>query len=277
MSEKMEQEVQRKRRRPSPLLMLTEPPRAMWDLLACAATAMPLANAAQGDGHPVLVLPGFMTTDASTTILRRFLKGRGYRVYGWDLGRNTGPRKGLRSDIHARIEHILESNDGRKISLIGQSLGGIYARVIAVQKPEVVRQVITLGAPFAGWRSMTPPVSRMFEYMSGITLKKEALPRRVVRDFTSDPLAPCTAFYSKLDGIAHWRSCIYKHDGERADVQKENIEVFCSHSGMGVHPAVLYATANRLAQPEDDWRPFRETMPAMARLFGYPEAEPVAS
>src|ERR1700746_2565196 len=111
--------------------------------------ALPLLSLAPyGDGHPVLVLPGLIASDLSTQPLRVFLRTRGYAVSGWGQGRNFGPRPGVQDAMSELLE---ETNDlyGRKVSLIGWSLGGIYARQLAKMMPERVRSVITLGSPFA--------------------------------------------------------------------------------------------------------------------------------
>src|ERR671916_856668 len=128
--------------------------RAVLELGAFAATAPALQLAPKGDGHPVLVLPGLAASDESTRPLRWFLRTRGYHTHGWRLGRNTGPTTRLRSDLGERMRAIADRH-GRRISLVGWSLGGIYAREIARTAPDAVRQVITLGSPF---RSVDPDV-----------------------------------------------------------------------------------------------------------------------
>ena len=102
-----------------------------------------------GDGHPVLVFPGLAASDISTAPMRAFLRTRGYAAYGWDLGRNRGLRPGLRNRNMLRLKEIRERH-GRKVSLIGWSLGGIFAREVAKEVPDDVRLVITLGSPFKG-------------------------------------------------------------------------------------------------------------------------------
>jgi pimeloyl-ACP methyl ester carboxylesterase len=134
--------------------------------------ALPLLSLApRGDGHPVLVLPGLIASDVSTRPLRAFLRNRGYAASGWRQGRNLGLRPGVQ---HAMIDLLEEMNDihGRKVSLVGWSLGGLYARQLAKMMPERVRSVITLGSPFAG-----PPRStnawRVYELASGRSAEEE--------------------------------------------------------------------------------------------------------
>src|SRR5512147_410243 len=132
---------------PSRTLMLMEG-RALHELGAFIGALPLLSLAPRGDGHPVLVLPGLVASDTSTRPLRTFLRTRGYAVSGWRQGRNLGLRHGVQD---AMVDLLQEMNDthGRKVSLVGWSLGGLYARQLAKMMPDRVRSVITLGSPFA--------------------------------------------------------------------------------------------------------------------------------
>lgn len=251
-------------RPPSALLALTELPRALAEFGSYAALAAPLhATAPRGDGHPVLVLPGFMTSDASTTVLRRFLRRLGYDARAWDLGRNLGPRAIGREGEHlvAKLREIHERT-GQKVSLVGWSLGGVMARLVAGRAPDAVRQVITLGSPFAGSPRATN-VWRLYEAMTGQKVD-DPHTRGQLRELAAPPPVPSTAIYSKGDGVVAWENC-----REPATASTDNIEVHGSHCGLGVNPAVLYAVADRLAQPEDAWAPFKRDG---LKGFFYPEA-----
>ncbi|HXX49072.1 MAG TPA: alpha/beta fold hydrolase [Myxococcota bacterium] len=195
----------------------------------------------------MLVLPGFMADDLSTRPLRRFLRRLGYRAHPWLLGRNLGSVGATRERLHARAA-ALHARHERKVSLVGWSLGGIFARELAKQMPERVRQVITLGSPFADVARPTA-WSRWLERASGRDLGRE-MPERVER-LRRPPPVPSTAIYSKSDGIAHWEACRESEGPER-----ENIEVPASHCGMGWSPIVLWAIADRLALPDGQWKPF---------------------
>src|SRR6202165_4016928 len=135
-------------RPPSKTLMFLEG-RAIHEFGAFLGALPLLSLAPKGDGHPVLVLPGLVASDTSTRPLRSFLKNRGYAVSGWGLGRNLGLRDGVQ---HAMVDLVRELSDshGRKISLVGWSLGGLYARQLAKMMPDRVRSVITLGSRLAG-------------------------------------------------------------------------------------------------------------------------------
>ena len=238
-------------RPPSALLALTELPRALAEWGSLAATAAPLyAAAPKGDGHPVLVLPGFMTSDTSTAVLRRFLKRLGYDARTWDLGRNLGPRAIGREGEHlvAKLREIHERT-GQKVSIVGWSLGGVMARLVARRAPDAVRQVITLGSPFAGSPRATN-VWRLYEAMTGQKIDDPHTRGQLAESATPPPV-PSTAIYSREDGVVAWQNC-----REPKSDLTENIEVHGSHCGLGVNPSVLYAVADRLAQPQDAWTPF---------------------
>ena len=213
--------------------------------------ALPLLSLApRGDGHPVLVLPGLVASDTSTRPLRGFLRNRGYAVSGWRQGRNLGLRDGVQ---HAMVDLVHELNDthGRKISLVGWSLGGLYARQLAKMMPDRVRSVITLGSPFAGGPKATN-AWRVYEMASGRSAEEED--HRFGGSLSETPPVPTTAIFSRTDGICAWQGCM-----EKTSATSESIEVEGSHCGMGHNPAVVYAVADRLSQSEGTWTPFERS------------------
>jgi pimeloyl-ACP methyl ester carboxylesterase len=229
---------------PSRELLMLEG-RAIFELLSFF-TAYPLLELSpRGDGHPVLVLPGLAASDTSTQPLRTFLKSRGYRTHGWKLGPNLGPRPGVEDKMQARLAELAERYQC-KVSLIGWSMGGIFAREMARRAPDQVRQVISLGSPFAG----APKASnawQLYERVSG--RKVEDWPHREL--MRSPPPVPSTAIFTRSDGIVAWQGCL-----EQETSGTDNIEVEGSHCGLGHNPAVLYAIADRLSQDEGAWKPF---------------------
>lgn len=251
-------------RPPSALLALTELPRAFAEFGTLLPAAPLLASAPRGDGHPVLVLPGFTNTDAATAVLRRYLRNLGYDAHTWDLGRNLGPRAiGAEGEkLIARLDAIHDTA-GRKVSLVGWSLGGVMARIVSRQRPDTVRQVISLGSPFAGSPRATN-VWRAYELMTGQKIDDEKTQAQL-RESASPSPVPSTAIWSREDGIVAWQNCV-----EPLGANSDNIEVHGSHCGLGVNPAVLYAVADRLAQPEDGWQPFNRA--GLLRAFFYPSA-----
>jgi pimeloyl-ACP methyl ester carboxylesterase len=237
-------------RRPSTLLALSELPRALMELSSLPMLAPLLRQAPRGDGHPVLVLPGFVTSDTSTHLLRRYLQDLGYEAHGWELGHNLGPKAiGARGERLARRLLAIRRAAARKVSLVGWSLGGVMARELARQAPDAVRQVITMGSPFTGNPRATS-VSGLYERMTGDVLDDAQMAERLAVS-SAPPPVPCTAIYSRSDGIVPWRNCM-----EPAGARTDNIEVCGSHCGLGVNPAVMFAVADRLAQPEGAWTPF---------------------
>ena len=202
-----------------------------------------------GDQHPVLLLPGFATDDRSLAPLRWTLRGQGYWAHAWRLGPNIGPTARAVAGMQRRLLD-LHAEHGRTVTLIGQSLGGVYARLLAREHPAAVRQVITLGSPYrmvAGDRSNADQAWRLVEH-----LHDGDLPHHDAREEDRPPLlVPATSIYSRADGVAAWQTCI-----DVVREHAENIEVRGSHIGMGLNPAVIVAVLDRLGQPEGDWRPF---------------------
>jgi pimeloyl-ACP methyl ester carboxylesterase len=214
----------------------------MAELSLLPGAAALLASVPSGDGHAVLVIPGFLGTDDSTWILRRYLRGIGHRAEPWKLGRNLGlgPGGELIEPLFERLAETYRAVGGRKVSLVGWSLGGVQARILARRRPDLVRNVVTLGSPFRGPRGA----------LDGLRDAASEQPRRRP-DGPPLPGVPCTAIFSRTDGVVAWPRAM-----ERASDLSESIEVYGSHLGLGVNASVLYATADRLAQPEGEWRPF---------------------
>lgn len=156
----------------------------------------------------------------------------------------------------------LRQRYGRKVSVIGWSLGGLYARQIAKQLPDDVRQVITLGSPFAGHPKSTN-AWRVYEAASG--QRADDGDHHPAGPLHVTPPVPTTAIFSRTDGVCAWQAC-----KEVVGPQAENIEVSGSHIGLGHHPAVVYAIADRLAQPEGAWKRFDRSG---LRSLVYPDAE----
>jgi pimeloyl-ACP methyl ester carboxylesterase len=216
--------------------------------LAGVVPALPiLSRAPRGDGHPVLVLPGLGASDFSTRTLRRFLRGRGYSAHGWRLGRNLGPSPERAAAMVARLRELNERH-GRRVSLVGWSLGGIYARELARRFPESVRLVITLASPFRDVDAVNIP-----RFLRRGAESRPLPDQGEMRSRLASPLpVPSTAIYSRTDGIVAWQSCREVEGPER-----ESIEVASSHLGIGHHPVAMLTIADRLAQPEGTWEPFR--------------------
>lgn len=193
----------------------------------------------RGHGEPVMVIPGFGASDWNTGPLRSALAKLGYSVYGWEAGRNLGMRAALKDQLAQALRGIHEKH-GQKVTLIGWSLGGVFAREIARHQPDRVRRVFTLGSPFNGHPNGNNLVT-LFALMNPKASKNpdmEGFRRRI-----TPPPVPCTAIYSKSDGIVAWR-CSVENEGPLT----ENVEVRGSHFGLALNPQVLRHIAERMAR-----------------------------
>ena len=192
----------------------------------------------RGDGHPVLVLPGYTASDSSTQSLRRYLKLLGYDARGWGLGRNSG-----NVVVHAPqvTEIVCELNaaTGKKVSLIGWSMGGVISREVALHRPHTVRRVITMGSPITGGPKYTAFADQLAR--EGVDL--DAIEAHVHhRQRMSPPLqVPVTAIFSRRDGVVAWQACI-----DQINQRVEHVEVKSSHLGLGFDPEVYRLIARRL-------------------------------
>lgn len=204
-----------------------------------------LAECPPGDGHPVLVIPGFLASDHSTWALRRFLRDIGYAAFGWGQGLNTGPSPGLRMRL-LEVVAGLRRRFGERISLIGWSLGGVYARDIALYRPRDVRTVITLGTPLHG-PVQGSAIWRLFallnrKWLAG--LSADALELRL------KPLCvPSMTVYSPSDGIVCGPACAVPRG-----LAGTSVAVDGSHIGLVHNPRVLRAVAEHLPTTASAYR-----------------------
>jgi len=216
-----------------------------------------LLQAPQGDGHPVLLLPGFMGSEGSLIGLELFLGNRGYAVQTWGLGRNVGFRPGHASALEQKIRYM-HHESGRKVSLVGWSLGGVFALYGAHQASECVRNVVTLGSPVSvdASGSAVPPLLKALYRLVAHPMGQAAhsmQPRaKTLRERKLLPM-PVSCLYSLSDGVVPPQEATMDGDPSR----HENVRVWGSHTGLGFNPLVLQIVADRLAQPEGHWAPYR--------------------
>jgi len=203
----------------------------LWRLLSEAGAAIPLGLSpwqspvdckADGKGWPVLVLPGFTTDDLSTALLRRSLDRAGFHAYGWEQGFNLGFRVGLVEALERRIASISE-REGRKVILLGWSLGGILARALGNRTPEKIAQVVSLGSPFSGDRHRNR-AWRLYNLMNDHSV--DDVPEGL--DFQTKPPVPTIAVWSASDGIV--APAAARGLGSESDLQ---IELDVTHFGYG--------------------------------------------
>lgn len=237
-------------RRPSVLAAIAEPVRAGGEYTTSIAL-MPLRSILpSGDGHPVLVLPGFTASDRSTAPMRRVLARLGYEVAGWGLGRNLGPTPAVVDGLPDLLR-ATRARHGRSVSLVGWSLGGIYARYLARQHPKLVRNVITLGTPVRAAVEQASNAQALYEALRPIHAD-----HGVALDEGAPLEMPATAVHTRTDGIVHWRTCLIEDTAT-----SENLRVTGSHTGLGFNPAAIYVVADRLAQRHAEWAPFLAPLP----------------
>lgn len=218
-----------------------------------------LQRAPRGDGHTVVVYPGLSANDASTVPLRKYLTSLGYNTHGWGQGFNFGPRAGVLSAGRQHLRSLLEQSR-QPVSLVGWSLGGIYARELAkelISEGLPVRNVISLGTPFAGGPKSTN-AWRLYELTSGRSAQREA----EKFELHVAPGAPTCSIYSRTDGIVAWQASIQTAHADNPHT--ENIEVVASHFGIGLNPSAWWAVADRLAQAPGRWQQFQK--PSMMGL-----------
>ena len=238
---------------PSKLLLTVEGIRSIYEYGLAWALSVPLKYISpKGDGHPVLIIPGLGTTDSSTHYLRRFLDDIGYEAFPWGQGRNLGPRRGM-DEMTDRLSDLVQSiyrdTGGQTVSLVGWSLGGIYAREIAKACPDAVRQVITLGTPFKMNNGGTN-ADKIYEFLSKDKSHRDPA---ILKKLEMPPPVPFTSMYSKTDGVVHWK-CSIEDEGPIS----ENIEIpGASHLGLGHNPISMFVLANRLTQKKETWQPYK--------------------
>ncbi|MEE9373275.1 MAG: alpha/beta fold hydrolase [Saprospiraceae bacterium] len=248
-------------KKPSFFWLMTEVGRAIFEYSTFIPYNLVKKNEELGDGHSVLVLPGFMATDLSTKPLRKFLNKIGYNAHGWEIGRNYANEDYLEILLE-KVEELFEKS-GDKISIIGWSLGGVFARQLAKKRPHMVRQIITLGSPFRGI-NLPNNASWMYKFITNGKSAKDIDPL-LLEDLPNPAPVPTTAIYSKEDGVVPWQTCMEKQESNI----HQNVQVRGSHFGLGVNPSVLEIIADRLKYSEVNWTRFRPETRMQEMMF-YP-------
>lgn len=232
---------------PSLFWTLTEGGRASVEMTSFIIMRRLLRRLPKGDGHAIIFFPGFMASDASTRPMRKLFTRLGYETYGWGLGRNL-VFNDIRETMMSNLLKEVYEKHGRKVSLVGWSLGGIFVREVAKSNPNMVRSVITLGSPISGDLDHSN-ARRLYEAFNG---KPDTSMKDRLATISEAPPVPTSSIYTKTDGIVAWKGSIQRP----GKGQTENICVPASHIGLGINPLVMYALADRLAQTEGDWSPF---------------------
>jgi predicted alpha/beta hydrolase family esterase len=198
-----------------------------------AAFASTVQLDVEGGGRPVMIVPGFMASDQTTSRLRRSLHKAGFAAHGWGLGRN----KGIKADIFERLdERVAALGCEQPLTLVGWSLGGLIAREYAKYAPHRVAKVVTLGSPFSG-DPRSNNAWRIYEFVAGY--KVDAPPVDVT--LSEKPPVPTCAFWSSNDGVvAPQSACGQAHESDR------QIELDCSHMAFVARPDAIRAIAQAI-------------------------------
>lgn len=234
---------------PSKLDTALDALRAIKDVASLVKNSKFLSSAPKGDGHTVMVLPGFMTSDPATAIMRRQLRKFGYNAQPWKLGFNLGPTnsRDIETLLYERVKELYLTS-GHRISLVGWSLGGVLAREIARSNPEMIRQVITLASPIGGSIEASS-LWDVYIKICGRNMSAEELAEQVEKIRQPVPGVAFTSIYTKLDGVIAWQ--IAQVDETELS---QNIAVGGSHLGIIFNPHALYVMADRLALPDHQWK-----------------------
>lgn len=222
-----------------------------------------------GGNRPVITLPGFMASGRTMLRLNRFLNAHGFEAQSWGLGRNLGPQGGRWGQQLDQLDKVLgdtvrklADKHAAPVALIGQSLGGVYARELALQMPEEIDRVIMLGSPtFHPYvKAHHNRVIKQFGAWMSRQSHAELAGRRGLLHWDADqPALPCIAIHSPADGVVPETSSLiprYIIDQSDRSAPRENLRVLSSHIGMAVSPSVMLAIADRLVQDRDNWEPF---------------------
>ncbi|HEX8382580.1 MAG TPA: alpha/beta fold hydrolase [Sphingomonas sp.] len=226
-------------RPPSKLLWAAELPRAAWVVATWWRHRVALAGAPPGDGRAVMLLPGLFNSDRSNFVMARFLRRLGYRVEGWGLGRNRGVRS-VGPDAERLIARIAAlAAEAGPVTLVGVSLGGMLARLVAHRRPDLVRAVVTVSSPYAGDPRATN-VWRAFELFTGERVDDPSVRARSARIAAPLPV-PATAIWSASDGLVAGEICRCDH--------AVAVEIRSGHLGVQLKPALLLAVARAIVRP----------------------------
>lgn len=239
----------KKARKPRLFWLATETARAALELGTFFPYKLLSTTNMESDEHPVLAIPGFMTSDLSTKPMRKYLDELGYFSYGWGLGRNYGDEADL--DRLLDLTDQIYQEHRMKISIIGWSLGGIFARQIAKARPHLVRQVITLSSPFQGVAEKTN--AAWIHKLITNSRAEDTVDPTFYKDIPKAAPVPTTAIFTKQDGIVPWANCLEK---KKSKIH-QNIEVIGSHMGLGFNPLVLEIIKDRLLYREENWKKFQ--------------------
>ncbi len=209
-----------------------------------------------GGGRPVLLVPGFLAGDGSLGTMAKWLRANGYWTRRAGIRANVGCSQESCLRLEERVE-ALAARSGRRVTIVGQSRGGVLARVLAVRRPDLVERIVTLGAPTVSMLAVNPLVLLQVGLVGALGtshvpgfFSMRCLRGACCEGFRAEMTGPFpddvryTALYSRSDGIVDWRACL----DPGAD---ELIEIRASHCGMGLNRSAYEHLADALADEAD--------------------------
>ena len=235
---------------PHRALLFLEAPRVAGEYVASRAIDLVAPRQPSGGGRPVLVIPGFRADDRLTGRMRNHLKRHDFGVHGWGLGPNVGLTDTLIDGLVTRFEELHQRYD-QPVSVLGWSFGGVLARWLAHTYPDDVRQIICLASPWRAEGERTRATAMFERARQKHGISDRAIP--MVELLRGPVPVPCTAVFSKSDGIVSSDGCAVDAS---ISPPAENVAVPSSHVGMVANPLVLDVVVDRLCQDPDDWQPF---------------------
>ncbi|WP_457109521.1 esterase/lipase family protein [Marmoricola sp. URHA0025 HA25] len=209
-----------------------------------ARSVSPYVDPRRPEGlEPVLLVPGFMAGDATLKGMAAMLRGAGYRTYRSEIHVNVGCTREVADRLERRLESIAIRR-GRKVSIVGHSLGGMLARGLAARRPDLVHGIVSMGSPILAPGAVhgvlawdAEMLTRLARAGFGGLMSEDCVGGSCARDSFEetqralDPEVGFTAVYSRRDGVVDWRACI--------DPSAQPVEVSTSHVGMAFDPLVF--------------------------------------
>jgi predicted alpha/beta hydrolase family esterase len=224
-----------KKKKPSVFLHLTESFRAIYETVRGIFFLIKTPKSDLGQGQVVIVVPGLLSSNFATKILRKYLNKIGFKAFGWQSGINLGRLESL-AVIIKQVENTTNQYN-QKVILIGWSMGGIFVREVAKDQPHHIKKVVTIGSPFA---DVNAPNHAKWAY--NLFNKASTIDQNIVNQIHLPAPVQTIALYSKMDGMVPWEACMELEEDE----MHKNIEISSSHFGMGANPNVLKVVAENL-------------------------------
>ncbi len=237
--------------------VVAEAGRLAWSRLGPAVHHRPYAGQrAVRDLDPVVLVPGFLAGDATLALMARSLREQGHRTYRSHIRANVGCTVQAADLLESRIASVV-ARRGRRVRIVGHSLGGMLARGLAVRRPDLVSGIVTLGSPMLAPGAHHATLTRSLDAL--VRLSRAGVPGLMALDCIAGDCARAsfdesraplprdvafTAVYSRRDGIVDWRACI--------DPLAAAVEVRSSHLGMAVDPTVVDAVRRALVEPPSE-------------------------